>query len=33
MKKLINWILFNRNGQTILIITIALYIAGLLQNW
>jgi len=33
MERLIKWLLFNRNGQSLLIILIALYIAGLLQNW
>jgi hypothetical protein len=32
MKKIIHWFLFSTNGQTILILLAALYIAGLLQN-
>lgn len=32
MKKLITWLLFNRNGQALLIILAALYITGLLQK-
>jgi hypothetical protein len=32
MKKLIIWLLFNRNGQSLLIILAALYVAGLLQK-
>jgi len=33
MIKMINWFIFNRNGQSLLIIIIALYLAALLQNW
>jgi hypothetical protein len=32
MKKIIHWFLFNQNGQTILILLAALYVAGLLQK-
>ena len=32
MKKIAYWILFNKNGQAILILLIALYIAGLLEK-
>jgi hypothetical protein len=32
MKKLILWLVFNRNGQTVLILLAALYVAGLLQK-
>jgi hypothetical protein len=32
MKKLILWFLLNRNGQTVLILLAALYVAGLLQK-
>jgi hypothetical protein len=32
MKKLITWLLYSRNGQTVLILLAALYVAGLLQK-
>jgi hypothetical protein len=32
MKKTILWLVFNRNGQTVLILLAALYVAGLLQK-
>jgi hypothetical protein len=32
MKKLITWLLFNRNGQSLLIIIAALFVAGYLQR-
>jgi len=32
MKKMIIWLLFSRNGQSLLIILAALYVAGLLQK-
>jgi|APGre2960657404_1045060.scaffolds.fasta_scaffold112625_3 hypothetical protein len=32
MKKAILWLVFNRNGQTVLILLAALYVAGLLQK-
>jgi len=33
MIKIINWLIYSRNGQSLLIIIIALYLAALLQNW
>jgi hypothetical protein len=32
MKKLITWLLFSHNGQSLLIILAALFVAGLLQK-
>jgi hypothetical protein len=32
MKKLITWLFYSRNGQTVLILLAALYVAGLLQK-
>jgi hypothetical protein len=32
MEKIITWLLYNRNGQTVLILLAALYVAGLLQK-